>query len=64
MKTSDFKKGNWVVYDTPNAQNELGRVKRFNEDWVFVVFHCDCEWAKFTDYTAAACHPGRLTIIN
>jgi hypothetical protein len=42
--------GKWVQFD-----GERGRIKSWNDKWVFVVFHCDDNWQDFENYTGAAC---------
>lgn len=54
--------GKWVEYASYNI--EKGRIKFFNDRWIFVVFHCDDKWDNFENYTAAACSPESITIIQ
>ena len=54
--------GQWVEYADHNT-TEKGRIKSFNDKWVFVVFHCDDKWDDFRNYTAAACAPESITFI-
>ena len=51
--------GAWVKYTSFNNE-ETGRIKSFNDKWIFVVFKCAGEWDNFNDYTAAACNPKDL----
>lgn len=51
LKNSDI--GRWVAY-TPNyecSKTEKGRIKGFNDMYVFVVFHCDNNWDDYQNYT-------------
>ena len=54
--------GQWVEYGDRNT-TEKGRIKSFNDKWIFVVFHCDDKWDNFENYTAAACAPESITFI-
>jgi len=47
--------GRWVVFD-----GKKGRIKSWNDHYVFVVFHCNDDWENYADYTAEAVHPSRL----
>ena len=51
--------GKWVEYQGHNY-TQKGRMKSFNDKWVFVVFHCDGNWDNYRDYTGCACDPGDL----
>jgi len=62
IKIKDLKKkdvGRWVIYHSFNKK-ELGRIKSWNDTWVFVVYHCNDEWKRFKEYTGAATHPNDL----
>ena len=52
--------GRWVVYKSGNGKPEKGRIKSWNEEWVFVVYHCDSQWDNFQDYTGGATFPRDL----
>ena len=48
-----FKIGEKVTYVTP-FKKERGMVKSIcDEDSTFVVYHCNNEWDKYQEYTAA-----------
>lgn len=51
-----FEKGDWVLYD----EKEKGRVKSWNDEWIFVVFNCADQWDDYENYTAAACDRNKL----
>ncbi len=55
--------GRWVDYAGHNT-TEKGRIKSFNDKWIFVVFHCDDKWDNFENYTAAACAPESITFVD
>lgn len=42
-----------VEYRT-EYKSEKGRVKSWNETWVFVVYKCGGDWENFDDYTGCA----------
>ncbi|MBE3036995.1 MAG: hypothetical protein IMZ70_07960 [Candidatus Atribacteria bacterium] len=50
-------KGRWVLCKL----KEVGRIKSWNDLWVFVVYHCDGQWDNYTNYTATATKPEELT---
>ena len=52
--------GRWVLYTPSYGGNEKGRLKSWNEKWIFVVYSCAGEWDKFENYTAAATLPKDL----
>lgn len=52
--------GQWVEY-WPGK--EKGRIKSWNNSFVFVVYHCGDDWENFQNYTAAATHPKALNKI-
>jgi hypothetical protein len=49
--------GRHVVYTNGIGNKEFGRIKDWNDKWVFVVYHCDDQWKNYRDYTAAATSP-------
>ena len=46
--------GKWVLYTPFYGSAEKGRIKSWNDKWIFVVYNCAGEWDKFQDYTGAA----------
>ena len=54
LKKEDI--GKWVEYIPvfEGASGEKGRIKRWNEEWIFVVYKCDEKWVDYQNYTAAA----------
>ena len=47
-----LRPGDRVTYVAP-GRRERGRVKRIADGGAFVVYHCDGNWERFEDYTAA-----------
>ncbi len=43
---------------------EQGRIKFFNDTWVFVVYHCDNDWDNYWNYTAAPTDPKDLIFLE
>jgi len=43
--------GCWVLY---RPKNEKGRIKSYNDKFVFVVFKCDDNWNDYQNYTGCA----------
>ena len=52
LKPSDI--GRWVIYRPMEGPQERGRIKSWNDKWIFVVYKCDGNWDKFKDYTGCA----------
>ena len=57
----NIKVGDWVDYHPPVGVIEKGRVKSWNDKWIFVVYNCDDKWDDFENYTGAATSPEYLT---
>lgn len=56
--------GRWVEYEGYGFEVEKGRIKSWNDKWIFVVYKCDKNWDRFGDYTAVATSPKTLTFCN
>jgi len=52
--------GAWVLF----RGRELGRIKSWNERYIYVVYHCDNEWERFEEFTAAPTVPEDLDFAN
>lgn len=52
--------GRWVLYQGSAGEKEKGRIKSWNDKWIFVVYHCDHQWNRFQDFTGAATDPEDL----
>jgi hypothetical protein len=68
IRKSDLKKGMWVAY-IANQVNyggeiEVGRVKSWNDKFVFVVYKCAENWDRYEDYTGVATKIEDLVIYN
>ena len=55
--------GKWVKYHSPDGRDEIGRIKSWNEKFIFVVYKCN-EWNRFEDFTGAATNPEDLEFIK
>jgi len=53
--------GRWVIYQPFAGKPEEGRIKSWNDRFVFVVYRCDNLWDRFMEYTGQATLPKRLT---
>ncbi len=53
--------GKWVRYHS-NPKDEAGRIKSWNDIFVFVVYKCGGDWDNYQNYTAAATRPEDLTL--
>lgn len=58
LKQEDI--GRWVTYTDGVGNKERGKIKSWNDKWIFVVYKCGDEWDNFQDYTAAATDPNDL----
>ena len=59
--------GRWVNYHRlvgHRTKYEYGRIKSWNEKWIFVVYKCDDNWDMFEDYTGCATDPDNLTFAD
>jgi hypothetical protein len=54
LDRKDLEVGKWVLYIPTVGDPEIGRIKSWNDKWVFVVYKCNGEWDRFQDYTGAA----------
>lgn len=52
--------GKWVMYDSGH-KSEKGRIKSWNDKYVFVVYHCGDDWDGWQNYTGVATRPEDLT---
>ena len=53
--------GRYVVYTSEHGTAEIGRIKSWNNNFIFVVYKCDNNWNLYEEYTAAATKPDDLT---
>lgn len=58
--TLRFKPGDKVTYVPIVGELEKGIVKSVRSDRMFVVYHCNDEWDRYEDYTAAGTPEDRL----
>lgn len=59
-KLKDKDIGRWVTY-TDGFKIQKGRIKHWNDNFIFVVFNCNNEWDTFQDYTGQACSPDTVS---
>ena len=52
--------GRWVVYDV-GFKKQKGKIKSWNDNFIFVVYMCDHNWDRFQDYTGCCTNPQDLT---
>jgi len=65
-KLEESDKGRWVQFikyygDDAKA---LGKIKSWNNKYIFVVFQCDREWKNYADYIGEAVDPSRLEFVD
>lgn len=63
IKESDLKVGAYVIYRTKH-KTEPGRIKSWNDKYVFMVYNCNQEWDRFQDYTGSATKREDLNFIG
>lgn len=56
--------GRFVLYCDGYGNPELGRIKSFRDDAIFVVFNCNNDWVNFKEYTAQNCQPKYLSFCS
>jgi hypothetical protein len=64
MNIKDLTKddiGRWVIYNPGFGKPEFGKIKSWNDKFIFVVYKCDDNWHRFEDYTGCATEPKDLT---
>ena len=67
MKISELTKddiGKWVLYEGYAGEQEKGRIKSWNNNFIFVVYKCDNQWHRFQDFTGNATDPRQLRFID
>jgi len=52
--------GKWVVYNDGFRPPEKGRIKGWNNKYIFVVYNCNGAWDRFQDFTGVATRPEDL----
>ena len=65
-KLTDADVGKWVVYTDGIGDQEQGKLKSWNEENIFVVYHANENWDgdHWKDYTAAATRPEDLEFLS
>jgi len=58
LKKEDI--GRWVLYEGSGGEKEKGRLKSWNDRYIFIVYKCDHQWSRFQDFTGAATSPENL----
>lgn len=52
--------GQWVEYTPAVGKKQKGRIKSWNEEYIFVVYHCNHEWDRYQEYTGQPTNPSDL----
>ena len=64
-KLSETDIGAWVEYwDKFDSKPDRGRIKSWNEKFIFVVYRCGGHWDEFEKYTGVATDPGDLSFVR
>ena len=58
---TEADRGRWVTYCTRPEHRERGRIKSWNDRFVYVVYRCGDDWDNFADFTAAPTLPQDLS---
>ena len=59
LKETDI--GKWVEYRSSGGEKvERGKIKSWNDKFVFVVYSCNEEWDRFQDFTGESTRPEDL----
>lgn len=56
--------GKWVEYTGGAGEKERGRIKGWNDKYIFVVYKCAGEWHRFQDFTGQATDPQDLVFVD
>lgn len=56
--------GNWVRFDQQHGESRFGRLKTWNEKYVFVVFSCGGDWDNWHNYTGQSCNPDDCAFVD
>lgn len=56
--------GEWVEYRGAGGEKERGRIKSWNEEFVFVVYKCNNEWDRFQNFTGQATRHADLHFVD
>lgn len=62
LKQSDI--GRRVLYVPQHGNSEAGRIKSWNDKFIFVVYKCDEDWDNYQNYTAAGTKPEDLRFLD
>jgi hypothetical protein len=61
---TDADRGRWVEYSArPCSEPERGRIKSWNERFIYVVYRCGGYWDDYQNYTAAPTLPEDLQFV-
>lgn len=62
-KLTDKDIGRWVEYRRNYPERvhiETGKIKSWNDTYIFVVYKCNGEWHRFKDFTGVSTNPEDL----
>jgi hypothetical protein len=57
---TDADRGRFVIYSVLPAHVERGRIKTWNDRFIYVVYRCDGRWDDYEQFTAAPTLPENL----
>lgn len=58
LKQKDI--GRWILYEGSAGEKEKGKIKSWNDKFIFVVYKCNHEWNRFQDFTGCSAKPENL----
>lgn len=64
VKLTKEDTGRYVKYIGDIGHIEIGRIKAWNDRYIFVVYRCGGNWKRFKDYTGIATRPEDLIFEN
>ncbi len=62
-KLTEWDLGQYVVYIT-KFNKDIGRIKSWNDNKIFVVYNCGNEWKEYKKYTASSTNPEDLFFVT
>ena len=63
-KLNETDIGKWVEYNDGVGKKEKGRIKSWNDKYIFVVYKCANQWNRFDDFTGCSTNPMDLAFCD
>ena len=53
-KLTESDKGRFVIYRHKYSYSVIGKIRSWQNNYIYVVYNCDDDWDNYMNYTAAA----------